>query len=100
MSRLPLVVCQLIIISLGSDLDCMNVAFFFSSATPFTVLITMAKCSYCGINFPLLDDQDNEVGVCCSKCTLQVPGISIPEIAAINVCLTALLCGHEKLKLK
>ena len=95
MSRLCLVLFQLIIISLASDLDCMQCGFFFfGSATPFTVLITMAKCSYCGIDFPLLDDQDNEVGVCCSKCILQVPGISIPEIAAINVCLTALLCSH------
>ncbi|KAF8952860.1 hypothetical protein BDZ97DRAFT_1909005 [Flammula alnicola] len=50
-------------------------------------LAEMAKCSYCGIDFPLLADRDNEAVVRCGKCALRVPGLSVPEIAIINVCL-------------
>jgi hypothetical protein len=42
----------------------------------------MAKCFYCAVDFPLLPDGDN---VRCGKCRYRVPGLSVPEIAAINV---------------
>lgn len=62
-----------------------NFKAFQPSSNFFTVLPVMAKCSYCGIEFPLLADNENEASVRCGKCTLQVPGLSIPELAVVNV---------------
>jgi hypothetical protein len=45
----------------------------------------MTKCFYCAIDFPLLPDGDDNANVRCGKCRYRVPGLSVPEIAAINV---------------
>lgn len=46
----------------------------------------MTICFYCGIDFLLLPGRpgDNS-SVRCGKCMLRTPGLSVPEIAMINV---------------
>lgn len=57
----------------------------------------MTQCLYCGIDFLLLPDKPN---VKCGKCTLRVPGLSVPEIASLNVRLCrSLYLGDKMLKM-
>ena len=51
-------------------------------------------CSMCGIDFPLLTLEEGKIHLRCGKCQSRQPGLSIPDIAAINVCVFgAILLG-------
>jgi hypothetical protein len=48
----------------------------------------MTKCFYCQVDFPLLPNTEgqDEIHLKCGKCQIRKPGLSAPELAAINVC--------------